>query len=508
MEQEDKSLRAKILQRRDGLFLNNLVNVLGASIDNLFSDQHKTPYVRIKKKTAEDFSLDMIGPIKGRDFKSLITQTAYKRFKVILRSGDLKAIVEYFYSAALTSGKQYEMFLRTAYDGTKLWYDLRDWRAVCISAEKWKITDYPPPLFVSYRQKKQQEPIKSRKIEEDISHINKLISFFPFTEDPDLALIFKGYIITSFIPDIPRPILFLYGAQGSGKTTMFKLLRSLIDPSDVSTLSITGRAKEFIQAAAHNYCVFLDNMNQLPDWLADYMCRLCTGESIIHRELYTDDGDFVITYKRMGGYNGISLPAIRSDLLDRSLIIEAPIMPDRMRKTEKDIITEFDNAKGHILGAIFSTISRAMQIRNTEKSQHYTLPRLADFGLWAEVISQALCYPAGIFLETYRRLVQKGHNIILGEHPLAIAVERFTQDKGEHIRLNASVLHHQLTEVAHLLNLPTNKKPWPEGSNWLWKRLQSIEPNLRSIGICVSKEITSDGSFITIRKLPIERGGN
>jgi hypothetical protein len=81
----------------------------------------------------------------------------------------------------------------------------------------------------------------------------------------------------------------------------------------------------------------LDNQNTIPEWGADTLCRLVTGEADSKRRLYTDDEDVIIELRRAVLLNGINVPTDRGDVLDRSLVVELERIPDGERKTEEEL---------------------------------------------------------------------------------------------------------------------------------------------------------------------------
>ena len=53
--------------------------------------------------------------------------------------------------------------------------------------------------------------------------------------------------------------------------------------------------------------------------------------------------------------------AQRPDLLDRTILYRLERIPGHLRKSEQEFWAEFDEAKPHILGAIFDTLSAAIR---------------------------------------------------------------------------------------------------------------------------------------------------
>ena len=122
--------------------------------------------------------------------------------------------------------------------------------------------------------------------------------------------------------------------MGAGKTTIQRLLKRLVDPTAPETVRFDPR--DFLQKASHAYLVMLDNQNTVPEWAADTLCRLVTGEADSKRRLYTDDEDVIIELRRAVLLNGINVPTDRGDVLDRSLVVELERIPDGERRTRRN----------------------------------------------------------------------------------------------------------------------------------------------------------------------------
>ena len=173
---------------------------------------------------------------------------------------------------------------------------------------------------------------------------------------------------------VGRPIFNASGAMGSGKTTIQRLIKRLLDPTAPETVRFDPR--DFLQKAMHAYIVMLDNQNTIPEWASDTLCRLVTGEADSKRRLYTDDEDFIIELRRAALLNGINVPTDRGDVLDRSLVVELERIPDGDRKTEEQIWELFAREHSAVLGTLLNTLSKAISLKPSLKLSRR--PRLAD----------------------------------------------------------------------------------------------------------------------------------
>src|SRR5689334_19407197 len=90
-------------------------------------------------------------------------------------------------------------------------------------------------------------------------------------------------------------------------------------------------ARDLMIACTNSWVLALDNLSGLPIWLSDSLCRLATGGGFATRSLYTDDEETHFDAMRPIILNGIDDIATRSDLLDRSVILRLPAIPDERR---------------------------------------------------------------------------------------------------------------------------------------------------------------------------------
>jgi hypothetical protein len=97
-----------------------------------------------------------------------------------------------------------------------------------------------------------------------------------------------------------------------------------------------------LQKASHAFAVMLDNQNSIPEWAADTLCRLVSGEADSKRRLYTEDEDVIVELRRAVLLNGINVPTDRGDVLDRSLVVELERIPDGERRTEEELWERFE----------------------------------------------------------------------------------------------------------------------------------------------------------------------
>jgi hypothetical protein len=263
----------------------------------------------------------------------------------------------------------------------------------------------------------------------------------------------------------------------------------LIPPSDTAELA---------QAANHNYCLYLDNLSSLSEQLSDVLCRLVTGVGFTKRKLYTDAEDIIFRQIVAVGITGITNVATKPDLLDRTLILRFQRISDEKREDEEDFWHRFNAEKPAILGAIFTVLSETLKIvPSLELTQK---PRMADYAKYAAAASIALGYNAEMFLTAFTENVQRQNNSAIEASTVAQVIIDFMQDK-DTWEGSSSVLHGLLKTIAENANLEIGgKNGFPKASNWLWKKIHVVRPNLIAIGIQATHTESSNGSIIRLYK--------
>jgi hypothetical protein len=303
---------------------------------------------------------------------------------------------------------------------------------------------------------------------------------------------------------VGRPIFNASGAMGSGKTTIQRLIKRLLDPTAPETVRFDPR--DFLQKAMHAYIVMLDNQNTIPEWASDTLCRLVTGEADSKRRLYTDDEDFIIELRRAALLNGINVPTERGDVLDRSLVVELERIPDGDRKTEEEIWELFARKHPGLLGALFDTLSKAITLKPSLKLSRR--PRLADWGEYAAAVYEVMGWGAETFLRDWDEIVKVQNQATLDGSPVAQAIIKFMQDKDEY-GAASSELHSKLKVVAAQLGVDIDRdKAWPKSARWLWRRIKEVLPLLVTAGIEASRGRDESAKQITLRRFPTNDGSD
>jgi hypothetical protein len=209
---------------------------------------------------------------------------------------------------------------------------------------------------------------------------------------------------------------------------------------------------------------------------------MATGGGFATRELYSDNEEVIFDVMRPVILNGICELATRSDLLDRSICITLPTIPDMKRTTEKELWSRFNELLPQILGAFLDAVSIAMKNLPSVKLQNP--PRMADFATLAVAAEEGLDLKPGTFLSAYAD--NRGQASDLAIEASAIgAVILGLFDNRNYWEGTAQELLTELENLHHCSERTKNRRDWPKTPEALGKALRRIAPNLRQAGIDV-----------------------
>jgi len=502
------------------------MEVAEEKIEILFKDQYGEGHVRA---IVNNDHLEII-PINSNKFTRFISKSFYENHGHILSKETINGVVQILQAKAEFGETRYDLFLKVARYNEDLYYDLTNDKhqviRLFLNKEKgigeWEILDTTPvPLFRRYNQIPQDLPSFSipSKLNRDSSSNENSISARAFDNPLDMFLtnltniknkndrvLVKVSLISYFVPDIPHIIMLIHGSKGSAKSTFQLMMKSIVEPAKPSLLTLHNRSDEFIQQLAHNYLPTYDNIKYVPKWLSDEVCKAVTGAGQTKRVLYTNDDDKIFEYKHCFIFNGINLAFSEPDVLDRSIIIKLEEIDDKNRKTEEDILREFNNLKPRLLKVIFDTLAKAMAIKEDVKDRlkrSGKLPRMSDYAVWCESISQSLGNKEGQFLDAYYDNLSLQNDEVIESSLVAKVMIQFMEDKAEW-KGSTTDLHSTLTSaLSDTDERAVRSRSWPNSANSLSRKINELSSTLkkRAIEISHSYDNKTRGRIIRITNI-------
>jgi hypothetical protein len=426
--------------------------------------------------------------VRSQHFQLFVRQFAYVYQGKIQSRSEVEKLVDGFEARALFSGEIHPLFLRVAEHAGRQYLDLGDsaWTVVEIDAEDWRITDEPPVRFRRPRGYGSLPcPVKGGSIDD----LRRLLNVRK--RDWPLLLAFLTYSLRPFGPYV---ILKIRGEQGSAKSTTIRVLRQLVDPNDAPARTKPRNEHDLAIAAENSWLCCLDNLSFIGTEISDAICRLATtGIGFATRRLYTNSDETLLNASRPIIMAGIEDVGSRSDLLDRSILIELPAIPEGQRRDEKSFWADFEAARPRILGVLLDAVS--IGLRELPGVSLDRLPRMADFVKWATAVEGAFGFEAGTCQAAYEQNRSEAHMTVLEESLVASTLLRFMQRRnGKEYSGTATDLLDELRRFHSSDQHVLRDKSWPKNPRSLSAALNRLSPNLRHIGISVEHSTKGTGS--------------
>jgi hypothetical protein len=490
-----------------------LLTIVKPEIVELFKDQLNNPFAAIRING--HFETMPIPASSSSKFKMWVCKTYYEKEQKVLSNGEtIAAVCNTLRAKALFGDVTKTLNLRVSNgndaSNKAIYYDLtnKDCQVVKITESGWSVenSNDVPIIFRRYQNQRAQV-IPSKEYPPNI--LDKFLNLINIEDGEGTRLLLKCYIITLFIPDIAKAALMLHGPESAGKTACQELIKSVVDPSVIPTLTFPRDIDGLIQQFSHNYVAYYDNVSILPEWLSDALCRAVTGTGFSKRELYSDDDDVIYQFLRCIGFNGINLAATKSDLLDRGIIMGLKRIDDKEKKIRElkgEILPEFEKILPQLLGYIFDILVRVLRVMNNGGIEIKAKSRMADFEKYAEIISQCMDYEPMKFINAYHENKKLKTDNVLETSPVAKAVIEFMETRERWRGTNPELLA-ELESVTSSLKINTQRERlWPKAANVLGRRLNEIKSNLEEVGIMIneSKDPIKRTVILEICKIPLE----
>jgi hypothetical protein len=456
-----------------------------ASRLHVFKDQDGEAYVDLDGAAHPAGSMQVRNWLTWQYFNTCGTAPASRAIDGVI--GVLRA-------RASIVGQTEAVFLRVAwYGGRTLYLDLANEQneVVKVTEFGWSITTDPP---VRFRRSRGMLPLPQPQSGGSLDELRTLLNM----DDGKNWDLIVAWLLGALQPTGTYPILALYGEKGTAKSTTTRYLRSVIDPSTALASGPPRDPVSFSVRTLHNHVVALDNLSGMPYWLSDALCRLASGASDSKKMNYTDGDEFIISAKRPTIINGIVEVAEAGDLLDRTIAVTLPPIPEGKRVTEDQLQRRFDQAHPRILGALLDVVVGALGRLSTVNLK--AAPRLADFAVWVTAAEEPLGWEDGHFMAIYQGVREGAVSQELEAPTLAQAIIKIVEmDKS--ITSTATELLDRLNRTVDL-DVRRFTRSWPKQPNRLSGELRRLAPALHQQGIEVEFKGGSGGNSrsITIRR--------
>ncbi len=428
-------------------------------------------------------------PVKSQTFRGFVSKQFFDAHAKAMNSEALAAAMNLLEAKALFEGEEHPAYVRLAEHEGNIYLDLcnDNWQLVQITPQGWRILDDPPIRF------RRSRGMLALPAPETGGCVELLHSYLNL--DDSAWRLVVSWLVATLRPRGPYPILALFAEQGSGKSTVGRLLRELVDPNAAPLRAEPSDGRDLMIAANNSWCLAYDNLSHVPPWLSDAMCRLSTGGGFATRELYTDQDEIIFDSQRPVLLTSIEEVATRSDLLDRCLIVWLPAIPEDRRRAEAELFEGFRKVRPQILGALLNAVAVALHRLPSVKLPG--LPRMADFALWATAAETAFGWPSGTFMAAYQGNRESANEVALEASVVARPLLDLLEAQGEWIGSSGEllkVLEDRQGEQFRRLS------GWPKNPRSLSGHLKRLGPNLRAAGWVLDQDRSSKKRSWMIRR--------
>ncbi|MBN8544256.1 MAG: hypothetical protein J0M34_08340 [Alphaproteobacteria bacterium] len=474
---DERGVKNNTKQSVSGILLGLIEEMEGVE---LFHDSFSRTFISIKEKEKGRITY----PLSSTAARLWLKKTYYQHRQAAIPTQAFSETLDTLHAKALFEGPKKQVFLRTARHEESVVVNLANdaGQVVIITREGYRVTTDSPVMFVKSAA---MDALPVPEAGGDLKTLQTLLGLSNQTFYRVLT-----FIINCLKPEGPYLLLLTEGEQGSGKSFLCLLLKLLIDPSQAPKLRLPDNERDLMIQAKDNYLLVFDNVSGMRGSLSDALCSLSTGGGFSVRKLYTDDESQIFNECRPYILNGITGIANRPDLLERSVSIRLPTMPEGQRKTEEEILQQFHELRPCILGALFDIIACAVDKFNDVIAP--TSVRMADAAKWIVAAEPALGVPEDTLLQA---LESSQHDVTverMANNSLAVALAKTVE---------RNAYEGTVGDLFDSLDHQQGRGDWdfPATSAHLSRSLDRLRPALEKTGIMVEfGEKKRDGRYIRI----------
>ncbi len=387
---------------------------------------------------------------------------------------------------------------RIAYHKNCIYYDLgkTDGRIVKVSSVGVETIPYnrSMPLF-------RKSASTQSQVEPRFGDFEALDKFSHLLRIED-SQIYQVHLVAMFLEHLPIPIMDFGGPAGTMKSTDSALTKRVIDPNGVKqedNISSMPKSIDNMNIQLYNrYLVVYDNLSHITKEISDTLCKAITGSSNSKRILYTDMDEILLSIQRKLIINGISPNLNQPDLQDRIISYERLPLEENDRLTEEEIEEKFMGLLPSVLGQIFTTLQKAVDIIDQVKKEIRPKTRMADFEIWGEAISRVIGFQPYSFLNKYHNKIKRKSIELVEVQPLVKTIVKLMETNPTYENSMEGILKElRLIAMRVGIDIGNRYERFPKSSSKLSSELEIIQPHLAKLGIKYQK-ITytkSDGKY-------------
>lgn len=458
-----------------------------------YHDRAENPYVCVTKDGTTQYM-----EVYGNDYKKFVRYMYYTRYQKAVPKDALQRVLDTLAVKAQIEGKEITPAHRCAYHDGKIYYYLadREQTVICIDENGYRVIAESPVPFI--KKQNMSEQVLPKRAKDTLKKMGMKYWQFATADDRILHWIL---LISRFIAEGSQPLVYYFGDRGSAKSTSMRLDKMIVDPSEIDIKALPKSISDAVAAVSNQYMVSFDNVSRISDELSDIFCIVATHGYYSKKMLYSNNQEFAIKLNARVSFSGITNLSTKPDLIDRMVCLKLNRIDSSNRRTEEEIMKEFQTDLPYILDKIFRILSKAIPIYNDLKLER--LPRMADFAKWGYAIAEALGYGGERFLRIYENnQADLLENLVSEDSLITVLIE--AMKKHNYFKGTVTELLVSLTNMAEKMEIDT-RVGWARDASSLSRKLYENQSVLSMFGISVNRGKSNGDRYI---EFTMEAGDN
>ncbi|MBK7063095.1 MAG: ATP-binding protein [Rubrivivax sp.] len=189
----------------------------------------------------------------------------------------------------------------------------------------------------------------------------------------------------------------LVGGQGTGKSHLSKVTIRLVDPNVKGVERMPSNLRDLAVAAQDGHLLAYDNLRHLTPQQSDTLCIMARRQR--DGALYTDDDLKVMTLHSAVMLNSIGGVIDQPDLAQRCLPLRMEPMTESARKSEVELLQDFERDVPAIQRGIFDLIAEI--VAASPLAVVSSPQRMIDFSRWLAALEIVDGAPSGTYQNAY-----------------------------------------------------------------------------------------------------------
>jgi energy-coupling factor transporter ATP-binding protein EcfA2 len=247
------------------------------------------------------------------------------------------------------------------------------------------------------------------------------------------------WLFAALRPSGPYPVLVLAGPPASGKSTIARTLRNLIDPSATPLLIPPGSQHDLLTLALHNHVLAFDNVSSLPRRIGDSLASVATGGGlgICGQNIFDEPQPLALARPVI-----VTTPDDYRAFTENAIRVELDSIAPANLRTESAIERQLQLAAPSILGTLCAAVASALA--NAAASTSAVASRFADVYQWTMSAAPVL------------GLTPEQINHALAANPIVDAIAALLESQPEWSGTATALL--EKFQAMEIENLPANAR--------------------------------------------------